>query len=270
MSALHSPISGWARRRSGGDNPLLLVIRRLIAGLWPFIAVVAVWQLWVSLGHVSAVVAPSPETVASTLYHNRGLLGTELKYTAGDAALGLVVGMALGIALAVGVWASSLLSGLVTPGALLVQSFPIVAMIPIIARVMGYDVKTVITIVIIISFFSTFVLTRAGLDRQPAGAEDVFRVIGANRRSVLLRLALPSAIPNVFIALRLTATNCILSALVGEFLMGTHGLGYVIALSEGEGQLPMAFAAAALAAIISIAAFLAASSLELRVGRKWS
>jgi len=208
--------------------------------------------------------------VGAYLVDNHGMLLTELKYTIAVAALGLVLGMTLGLILAVAVWSSKVLGGFLIPVVVIVQSFPVVAMVPLIARVMGYDIKTVITIAIIISFFSTFILGRAGLDRHSAGAADVFRVLGATRRSFLWRLALPSAIPNLLIALRLCAANCILATLVGEYLMGTRGLGSLIAVAQSTQQLPLAWAAAVLASGVSIAAFFAASRIEKRGAKRWT
>jgi len=55
-----------------------------------------------------------------------------------------------------------------------------VALIPVLARVFGYDVKTVRAIGVIICFFPAFVFTSAGLKVLPLGSDDLFKVLGAS------------------------------------------------------------------------------------------
>ena len=86
----------------------------------------------------------------------------------------------------------------------------------------------------IITFFPSFVFTTAGLRDLPHGSQDLFSVLGASRRATLRRLALPAAVPNMAIALRLAAAHAILAAMIAEFLMGTTGLGYLFAVTKQE------------------------------------
>ncbi|NYY80289.1 hypothetical protein DMH27_05590 [Raoultella planticola] len=65
------------------------------------------------------------------------------------------------------------ISGLILPGVLVAQSVPVVAMVPVISRVIGYDVRSVIAITVLISFFPAYVFSRSGLTRLPAGAKDL-------------------------------------------------------------------------------------------------
>jgi NitT/TauT family transport system permease protein len=124
--------------------------------------------------------------------------------------------------------------------------------------------------VVIITFFPSFVFASAGLRSPPPGSEDLFRVLGASRLSVLGRLALPAAMPNLAIAFKLAAAHAILAALVAEFLMGTSGLGYLFAKTKADFQTEQAFGASAVATVISATAFLAAGWVEKRVRERYS
>ena len=90
-------------------------------------------------------------------------------------------------------------------------------------------------------------------------------MLGASRIDLLVRLALPSAMPNLAIAFKLAAAHAILAAMVAEFLMGTTGLGYLFAKTKSEFQTEQAFGASMVATVISAAAFLAAGWVERRV-----
>jgi NitT/TauT family transport system permease protein len=186
------------------------------------------------------------------------------------AVFGLVVGMMVGTGLAVAAWFSPIAAGLLNPLTVLFSSVPVVALIPVIARLLGYDTSTVLAIVVIITFFPSFVFASSGLRAPPPGAEDLFRVLGASRLALLGRLALPSALPNLAIAFKLAAAHAILAAMVAEFLMGTTGLGYLFAKTKADFQTEQAFGASLVATVISAAAFLAAGWVEKKVRERYS
>ena len=95
-------------------------------------------------------------------------------------------------------------------------------------------------------------------------------MLGASRLSVLWRLALPAAMPNLAIAFKLAAAHAILAAMVAEFLMGTSGLGYLFAKTKSDFQTEQAFGASAVATVISATAFLLAGWVERRVRERYA
>lgn len=186
------------------------------------------------------------------------------------AVAGLVLGLFVGTAVAVLAWTSRLLSGILVPLGLVFSSVPVIATIPILARLLGYDIKTVLAIVVVISFFPAFVFTSAGLRALPPGSSDLFKVIGAGRWKRFLHLVLPSAVPSWMIALRLSAPPAILSAIVAEFLMGTSGLGYMFRQSTADFDMARAFGTSVIATIVSVIAFSTATTAEKKINEKWT
>jgi NitT/TauT family transport system permease protein len=223
---------------------------------------VAAWQLWIVAAHVPPIVAPSPGAVVAELLGDPRLYISAAGATIGVAFAGLIVGSLLGVMLAVGVWLTPFAAGAITFPALLVQSTPLVAMLPVIARLLGYGEQTVVAAAAAITFLPTFVLVAAGLRAVPPGAEWVFDVLGSSRTARLLRLALPSALPSILVALRLAAANSILAALVAEYLIGTVGLGRLFADAQSELLTPRAWSASLVATVLSVGAFAAARRLE--------
>ena len=239
------------------------------AGLWGVLAILLAWQLGVWLTGVNSIVLPSPASVAVDLAANPGLYASNTVETVVLAALGLVGGMALGTILAMLCWASGVLAGLLTPLGVVFASVPVVAIIPVLARVLGYDRRTVLAVVVIICFFPAFVFTGAGLRALPPGSADLFRVLGATRARSLRLLALPASLPDWSVALRLAAANSILAATVAEFLMGTSGLGYLFSAARSEFDMARALGASAVATAMSVLAFTVTSVLEARLRQEW-
>jgi NitT/TauT family transport system permease protein len=233
------------------------------------LGLVLIWQVWVSTSHVEALVAPSPGSVALDVAMNPGLYLGSVAQTLAIALAGLALGMALGFCLALLSYVSKLLGGLVTPCALLIRTIPVVAIIPVVARVLGYGEPTLVGVAVLISFFPAFVLINSGLRDLPPGANDLFNALGASRITRLTRLALPSAIPNTLTALRLSAANCILVAVLSQYLVGSDGLGYLLANARAYYLPDRAWGIAVVTTMLAVAVFLNMSRLEQWGQQRW-
>ncbi len=164
---------------------MLRGVGRAALKLWPFVLVIALWQAWVSLGDVERIVAPTPLEVARDIWSAPGLYASDAALTVVYSIAGLVLGLAVGITIAVLCWFSSLLRGLLTPGSVLLQSVPLIAIVPIMAVILGYEPRTVVGIAALLTFFPTFVFVTSGLRTTPTGSEDLFRVLGSSRATML-------------------------------------------------------------------------------------
>jgi ABC-type nitrate/sulfonate/bicarbonate transport system permease component len=140
-----------------------------------------------------------------------------------------------------------------------------VCLIPVIARLLGYDSRTELAAIAVMTFFPSYVYCTAGLRQLPAMSRDVFFVLHASRWQDLRLLALPAALPSLAAALRVGATFSILVALLAEYLMQTGGLGALIAVTMQQFHLARALGASALAMALSAALFDVTRALEHRV-----
>jgi ABC-type nitrate/sulfonate/bicarbonate transport system permease component len=243
---------------------------RSLGHLWGVAALIVLWQLWVELHHYNSIVTPYPSAVARDLVDHPGAYLGQLGWTVGLALLGLVIGLAVGVALAVVVWLSPVLSGLSTPVSVVLQAVPVVAMIPVLGRLFGYNDRTEVIVAAVVCFFPAFVLTGAGLRRPPPGAEALLGVLGDSTWARLRRIVLPGAVPSILVAVRLTAPLSVLAAMLAEFLMGTKGLGYLFVTASILLQTDRSWGAAVLATVVSVTFFLLASRQEQRVHAGWS
>jgi NitT/TauT family transport system permease protein len=242
---------------------------RAVAVGWPIVLLVLAWQLWIVAGNVPSIVAPSPWAVLVELAHDPLLYGHAALATIGVAVLGLALGTMLGVALAVAIWLTPFAAGAMTVPALLVQSTPLIATLPVLARLLGYGEQTVIAAAVVITFLPTFILVGAGLRTSPAGAEGVFAALGASRRARLVLLALPAAVPSTLVAIRIAAANSILAALIAEYLIGQFGLGRLFADAQSQFLTSRSWAASLVATVLSVAAYAAARRFE-RYGKRFT
>lgn len=244
-------------------------VRTFFSRYWGVIAILVLWQGWISISGVNAIVLPSPGAVLADLFGNPAIYVGNAGKTFLVAILGLAFGLVAGVLLALAAWASRLLNGLLTPLGLIFSSIPVVALIPILARLLGYDMRTEIAIVAIAAFFPTFVFVGAGLKSLPAGSDDLFKVMGASPWQRFRRLVMPAAVPNLMVALRLTAPEAVLAAILAELLMGTSGLGYMFREAAGRFATERAFGTSIIATITAVIVFGLVMAAERRVDARW-
>ncbi len=244
--------------------------RRFLIAIWPYALVVGAWHAWVTIGGVHRLVIPEPSAVALDIWSAPGEYWSYGWRTVLESAAGLALGTAIGVATAIAVWFSRVLRGLLTTSMILLYSAPIVATIPIMARVLGYSPTTVLAVAAIVSMFPTFVLVNSGLMDLPAGSLDVFLSLGASRKAQLWKLAVPAAIPNFLVAFRLNAAVAFIAAVIGEYLTGVRGLGWLFALSFSRFDVDRAWGAAMVIIALSILSYAVASRVEERGIERWT
>jgi NitT/TauT family transport system permease protein len=243
---------------------------RGLLNFWGVALILVLWEALVFFHDFNVIVMPRPWAVFADIADNPQLYLASFMQTAWVAMAGLALGMIAGTTIAVLAWSSRILNGLLTPIGLIFSSIPVVAMIPVLARMLGYGTETVLAIVAILSFFPFFVFTGSGLRLLPAGSADLFAVLGARGRQTLLYLALPSALPNWTVALRLATANAILGAMVAEFLMGTSGLGQMLHAASQSFNTERALGASVCATAGSVTLFVLVVRLEARVRARWT
>jgi ABC-type nitrate/sulfonate/bicarbonate transport system permease component len=246
------------------------VILRFFSKSWAVLLLLALWQVWVMTTDYNSIVVVSPIAVARDFLLHAPVYLLPALWTAGFALGGLALGMIAGLLLAMACWWSRVLSGLLQPAALLLTATPVVCLIPVLARLFGYQGRTEIITVTIMTFFPSFVYAGAGLHRLPPRALELFQTLNASRAKRLLLLALPAAVPNLAVALRVGTAYSILVTVVAEFLMQTGGLGDMFAVTMQQFNLHRAFGASIVAMVLSTALYEGGTALEHRIRRYFS
>jgi len=251
-------------------NPILQLTARFLKKSWAVLLLLALWQLWVSTTDLNSIVVVSPVSVARDIVTHAPIYFAPAAWTTAFALVGLALGMIAGLALAIACWYSRLLSGLLQPAALLLTATPVVCLIPLLARIFGYQGRTELVTVTIMTFFPSFIYAGAGLTRLPPRSTELFQTLHASRSRSLLLLALPAAVPHLAVALRVGTAYSILVTVVAEFLMQTGGLGDMFAVTMQQFNLHRAFGASIIAMALSTALYEAGTALEHHIRKQFT
>ena len=257
-------ISGRARSR------VLLV---LLESTLLVVALLGCWLLFLNVSGVTPYVGKAPSDIWRYLATdraaaaNRGLLLHASRTTLADATAGFVFGMTGAYLCSVAFVVSRGLYRVGLPVIVLVQSVPIVAMLPLLILIVGRGIGAAIAISAIVSFFPAFAIMSFGLRSMPVHALDLFRAYGASRTATLKLLRVPASMPAVFAAARFAAPSAVLGALLSEWLAIGRGLGNLMLLATTHFDFTQLWAAAVLIvtfAILLHAAIGAAESWAIR------
>jgi NitT/TauT family transport system permease protein len=141
-------------------------------------------------------------------------------FTAKEALLGFVLGGAIGFGLAVLLAHSRVIRRGLLPYIVVSQTVPILAVAPMV--VVGLGTKgvqpwiAVSVIAAYLTFFPVAMNTLRGLLSPEPRSLELMRSYAADRRAVLWKLRLPASLPFVFSALKISATACVIGAIIGE------------------------------------------------------
>lgn len=153
-------------------------------------------------------------------------------YTFLSALRGFVLGGLIGFILAILFAHSSLLQRGLLPFVVASQTVPILAVAPMIVIWMsraGAVDWSVPVIAAYLTFFPVTIYTLRGLTSVPQTSLELMQTYAASRREILFKLRLPNALPQIFTALKISATASVVGAIIGELPSGFQdGLGIAI------------------------------------------
>jgi NitT/TauT family transport system permease protein len=148
------------------------------------------------------------------------------------AAAGWLIGVTVGLLLALLMQRLRLAEAAVLPWVVLSQTVPLIAIAPLVRR-WGSGIEfgsftwenehSVAVIAAYLAFFPVAVGTLRGLKSPDATHLDLMRSYGVGWWATLLRLRLPASVPYLLPALRLAAASAVVGTVVAEVSIGLRG-----------------------------------------------
>ncbi|MBI5380610.1 MAG: ABC transporter permease [Opitutae bacterium] len=240
-------------------------MKRFIPATGLMIFLLILWEVAVRLLALPEYLLPLPSTILGRAIEIHASLLVHAGYTAIEAGLGFVCGALLGMGLAGLFVRYQMLETSVYPYAIALKSVPIVAIAPLLVVWMGNGMAPKVVVAAIISFFPVVVNSVKGLRSIDPEAYDLFDSMSASRRQIFLKLRVPSALPYVFAALRISSTLAVIGAIVGEFSGADRGLGFFITVSAHRLETVDMFVGILMSSLLGIGYFYLVSFIEHRV-----
>ena len=224
-------VTAAAQRFWSGLRKWMIDMCPIIAGA---VVLLTVWEVvtagfrWLPMPYF-----PSPAGVLQSLIIDRALIFDSTwhsllllvgGYTAGVIS-GVVTGVCIGWFEPARYWGMPVLK--------VVGPIPATAWIPLAMVVSPNAMFSAIALIALAVWFPVTMLTASGISNTRASYLDVARTLGASRAYLIFRVAIPAAMPNIFIGLFMGLGASFLTLIVAEQVGVKSGLGWYITWAQG-------------------------------------
>lgn len=240
-------------------------MRRVAPWLAPaatFVLLIVLWELATRAFDWEPWLVPPPGDVARALWDYRDLLPRHTWVTLRESLAGFGLAIVVGIPLGGLIAYSRVLELTVYPLLLGLNAVPKIAIAPILILWMGFGPGPKILVSFLLCVFPIVIATATGLKQTPAELVELARSLCASQWQTFRRFRFPSALPEIFIGLKVAISLAVIGAVIGEFVGSSEGLGWVIVNSGANVNTSLAFAAMAILALVSIVLFYALGLAE--------
>lgn len=256
------PLIAPPERRSVVSRVARLGVVRAGPPLATLAGVLALWHGAVVQYDVPSVILPSPLEVGAAIVNGYATYLADAAVTAATAALGLLGGGAVGLALAFAMTYSRPVTRTVLPYVVALRIAPMIAIAPLLFLWFGRGVPTRALLVATLTVFPMTIATLDGLRSTPRPYLDLMRSIGASRAETFLRVRVPAAAPSVFAGLKIALTLSVIGAVVAEFVTLQSGIGYRVFYTASRLHTAESYAAVVVLSLLGVAFYLLPGLVE--------
>jgi ABC-type nitrate/sulfonate/bicarbonate transport system permease component len=222
------------------------------------------WLAFVKGLHLKPFFAKTPADVWRFVSsgENRHVLLHALSQTATSALLGYVVGLAaasVGAVIFV-LWRS--VERAIMPFALVAQSIPLAALTPLLVLLLGRGLVATVVVSVLVTFFPSLVNLTKGMRAASPELLDLLRTYDASRWTTLRRVRVPTALPGLFAAARVSAPRALLGVLIAEYLATGVGVGWMLNLAKTRSEFALVWSGAVMITMLSVLAYSLVGWLE--------
>src|SRR5947209_9671569 len=229
-----------------------------MAMLYPIavvLGVLAVWEAATRALGVPAFLLPPPSAVGVSFIVNASLLMFHGWITTVEILLGFGLSIAVGIPLALAIFLSPVFSRSILPLLISSQAMPKVAVAPLFLVWFGFGLLPKVLIAFLVAFFPVVINTAVGLSAIEPEKIHLARSMGFGASATFFKIRLPNALPAIFGGLKISITLAVVGAVVGEFVGGDAGLGYLLMVANGSMDTQLLFAGIVALTVLGVALF---------------
>lgn len=188
------------------------------------------WEIASKLHWIDPLLFSSPSKIFDLFLTKvaDGTLITHTSITLFETVLGFIIGTALGTLTAAILWWSPIISKIVDPYLVILNALPKVALGPILIVALGPSFASIIAMGAIISVIITTIVIYTSFKEVDENYIKVLRTFGASRAQCFKDAILPASFPTIISTLKVNVGLSWVGVIVGEFLVSSKGLGYMI------------------------------------------
>ena len=232
---------GWLRRWLHDTGPIVAAVFVLLS----------VWEtITTGLRWLPMPYFPGPPGVLQSLVTDRAMIWDSTWHSLLLLLSGYAVGVAAGLISGVSIGWFRIARYWGMPVLKVIGPIPAIAWIPLAMVVFAsHNMMAAVSLIALAVWFPVTMLTASGISNTRASFLDVARTLGGGRAYLIFRVAIPAAMPTIFIGLFMGLGASFLTLIVAEKVGVKSGLGWYLDWAQGWAEYGKVYAALTIMAV---------------------
>ena len=198
--------------------------------LFLFLFFLALWEIAADFGWIDSFIFSIPSRVMKTAFTmlKDGSLLLHIRVTLTETLISFILVVLSGILLAVLLWMFPMVSEILEPALVVLNSLPKSALAPLLIVWLGANIKTIILAGMSVAVFGTILNLYTCFSQISPDREKLIYTLGGTKKDTLLKVVLPGTVPNILSIMKVNIGLCLVGVVIGEFIGARCGLGYLI------------------------------------------
>ena len=194
------------------------------------LAIIALWEALSAAGVVAAQTLPSPGAVAASFWQLAvsGQLGVNIMVSLQRVAVGLGIGVFIGVAMALVSGLSRIGEDAIDSTVQMVRTLPHLALIPLMIMWFGIGETPKLTLIALGTMFPIYLNLFAGIRGADRKLREAAGTLGLSHAETILHVVLPAALPSFLVGLRQAFGIAWITLVVAEQINASAGIGYLV------------------------------------------
>ncbi|HEY8533149.1 MAG TPA: ABC transporter permease [Micromonospora sp.] len=257
------PAVGGAGSRVGDSRRL----RGAVLGVTGLAMLMLVVELLPHTGVVHEQYLPPTSRILAVLVDQLG--SVEFWVAVGETlrawAIGLAIAVVAGVLVGMVIGLVPALRALTASTIEFLRPIPSVALIPLAVLLYGTELRSTLLLVVYASFWQVLVQVLYGVQDVDPVAADTARSYRLGVWGRVRYVVWPTALPYVMTGVRLAASVALVLAITAQLVIGSPGLGALIARAQASNAIPLLYALVVVAGVLGVVINLVARAAERRV-----
>lgn len=249
-------------RREQKRRLTIAVLRILI-----LIGFLLLWEISARAGLIDSFFFSSPSKVCAcflfTLKENHLLMHIGISLL--ETLLSFLLITVFALLVASLLWRFQLISAILEPVLVLLNSLPKSALAPLIIVWLGTGMKTIVVCGLSVAIFGCIINLYTSFQSADPEKQKLIKILGGKKRHIFTMVILPSNIPTIVSNMKVNIGLALVGVMIGEFLAARRGLGYLIIYASQVFELDLLITCILILCIIAIALYQAIHLIEKRI-----
>ena len=184
--------------------------------LFLFLFFVILWEVAAEFSWIDSFIFSSPLRIAKTAWQmlQDGSLTMHIGVTLSETLISFALVVICGILLAILLWMLPMVSEILEPALVVLNSLPKSALAPL--------------LIVWLGVFGTILNLYTCFSQSSPEKEKLIYTLGGTKKDTLLKVVLPGTVPNILSIMKVNIGLCLVGVVIGEFIGARRGLGYLI------------------------------------------